>query len=93
MSGKNRGGQLKWQWICHNFSHMMPNSKYFDKHPEYYSLYKGERIKLSEKGMGGGNLCTTNPDVIRICADFTIDWFDKNPDGMLVPLWPADGGC
>jgi len=88
---KKRGGQLNWEWICHNFNHMISNEKYFDEHPEYFSFYKGERIKLSEKGMGGGNLCTTNSDVIRICADFIIDWFDKNPDGMVVPLWPADG--
>ena len=86
-----RGGQLNWEWICHNFTHMMPNNKYFAQHPEYYSFYKGERIELNEKGSGGGNLCTTNPDVVHLCAEFVIDWFDKNPDGMVVPLWPADG--
>jgi hypothetical protein len=86
-----RGGMLSWEWICHNFNHMLPNDKYYDDHPEYYSLYKGERLKLNTGGQGGGNLCTTNPDVIHICAEYIINWFDKNPDGQVVPLWPADG--
>lgn len=89
-----RGGQIKFQWIVHNLSWMLPTEKYFKSHPEYYALYKGERIASGspgKPGYGGGNVCTTNPDVIRICAEFAIDWFGKNPDGAVVPVWPGDG--
>ena len=91
---RKRGGYLNWQWICHNFSWMLSPKKYFKENPEYYALYNGRRIPLGtakRPSYGGGNLCTTNPDVIRICAEFAIDWFNKNPDGMFVPLNPNDG--
>lgn len=89
-----RGGMQKWQWICHNLNFMVPSSKYYKNHPEYYALYKGKRERMgssSRPGYGGGNLCTTNKDVIKLCAEFAIDWFDKNKDGVVVPLWPGDG--
>lgn len=89
-----RGGQIKFQWVAHNLSWMLPSEKYFKSHPEYYALYKGERIpsgSTGKPGYGGGNICTTNPEVIKICADFAIDWFSKNPGGEVVPLWPGDG--
>ncbi len=89
-----RGGIQNWQWICHNFGFMIPSSKYYKTHPEYYALYKGKRERMgssSRAGYGGGNICTTNKDVIKICADFAIKWFDKNKDGVLVPMWPGDG--
>lgn len=88
-----RGGTIKWQWICHNLSWMIPPGE-FKEHPKYFALYKGERVPIGTKGRrsyGGGNLCTTNEDVIRICAEFCIDWFDKNPDGAVVPINPNDG--
>ena len=88
---RKRGGQLSFEWVAHNIHHMLPNEKYFDEHPEYYSLYQGKRLKFAEHHNAGGNACTTNRDVIRICADFIIKWFDDNPDGMVVPLFPADG--
>ena len=92
---QKRGGYFKWQWICHNLFFMFPaEENHFQKHPDYFSLYKGERIQLgssSGHGYGGGNLCTTNPDVIEHCAQFAIDWFDKYPNGSVVPIWPADG--
>jgi hypothetical protein len=91
---EKRGGCQKWQWIAHNFEFMLPPDKYFKDHPEYYALYNGKRIPIGtpgRAGYGGGNICTTNPDVIKICADFAIDWFEKNPDGLVVPMWPSDG--
>ncbi len=89
-----RGGQMKWEWHCHNLDHMLPTAKFFAEHPDYYALYKGERLQMGVPGKpyyGGGNLCTTNPEVIRKCADFAIDWFSRNPDGVVVPVWPNDG--
>lgn len=85
---RKRGGDIKWQWIAHNYEWILPNQKYFKDHPEYYALYKGERVEL---GNEKGNVCTTNPDVIRIFADYIIDWFNKNPDGSVFPVSPPDG--
>lgn len=91
---EKRGGQQEWQFHVHNLNQMVPNEKYFAEHPEYYALYKGARQPIgtpSRPGYGGGNLCTTNPEVIDICAKFIIDYFDRNPRGMVVPVWPGDG--
>ena len=50
-------------YFVHSFERLVPVEKYFDEHPEYFSLVKGKRLK--EKSQ----LCCTNPDVIRICTE------------------------
>lgn len=85
---EKRGGFIQWQWIAHNYKWILPPEKHFKDHPEYYSLYKGQRFEL---GNEKGNVCTTNPDVIRLFAEYVSDWFDKNPDGSVFPLSPPDG--
>lgn len=88
-----RGGQQEWQFHVHNLNQMVPNSL-FDTNPEYFALYKGVRHKIGtagRPGYGGGNVCTTDPGVIKLCADFIIRYFDTHPEGMVVPLWPGDG--
>lgn len=90
-----RGGMESWQWIAHNFSFMFPaEENWFERHPEYFALYKGKRVPLGtpgRPGYGGGNLALTNPDVVDHAARFAIEWFDKNPQGTVVPMWPGDG--
>ncbi|HCD34999.1 MAG TPA: hypothetical protein DER01_21520 [Phycisphaerales bacterium] len=90
-----RGDHMRWQWICHNFAWFFKDvEKTFEEHPEYFSLYKNRRINIGtaqRRHYGGGNLCTTNPDVIKLAADFAIKWFDDHPTGTVVPMWPGDG--
>ncbi|WP_432797833.1 DUF4838 domain-containing protein [Poriferisphaera sp. WC338] len=90
-----RGGAVEWHWICHNFSFMLKEEDdWFAKKPEWFSLYKGKRIPMGMPGKrhyGGGNLCTTNEELIKFIADFAIKWFDDHPEGTVVPIWPADG--
>jgi hypothetical protein len=45
--------------FVHTFATLVPPQKYFAEHPEYYSLPKGHRTP-------DGQLCLTNPDVLRI---------------------------
>lgn len=90
-----RGDHLRWQWICHNFAWFFKDiDNTFDERPEYFSLYNNRRIPVGtqeHRSYGGGNLCTTNLDVIQIAADFASDWFDRHPTGSIVPMWPSDG--
>ncbi|OQA88288.1 MAG: hypothetical protein BWY31_00450 [Lentisphaerae bacterium ADurb.Bin242] len=84
----------KWQSNVHNFDVIISSDKYFSSHPEYFALYKGKRIPQDTPTRitwHGGNLCLTNPDVIDLCSQFAMDWFDKHPDGLVVPMWPMDG--
>lgn len=85
---QRRGGQVLWQHICHNSPWLLPNDPWFETHPEYFSLFNERRIPQDKEG---GYLCTTNPEVQRIVADFIINWFDQNPEGDAVPVSPPDG--
>lgn len=48
--------------FVHTFHLLVPPSRYFAQHPEYFSLLKGNRTP-------DGQLCLTNPDVLRIVCD------------------------
>jgi hypothetical protein len=52
----------EWGMFVHTFQTLMPPSEYYGKHPEYYSLVNGRRIQ-------DGQLCLSNPEVIRILAE------------------------
>lgn len=46
----------------HTASHYIPATEYFEKHPEYFSLNKGERVP-------NGQLCLTNEEMTNILID------------------------
>jgi hypothetical protein len=51
-----------WGLFVHTFQRLLPPEKYFDKHPEYFSLVNGKRIR-------DGQLCLSNPKVIELLGD------------------------
>ena len=58
---------------CHTFDRLLPPEKYFDEHPEYFSMVKGRRIKSHTQ------LCLTNPDVLRIVTSNVLERIRKDP--------------
>lgn len=68
--------------------YLVPPSRYFKTHPEYYALVDGERIPCSPHR---GQLCTSNPKVAVIMARKIIRYMNENPD-EIVPLSPNDNG-
>ena len=56
------GGKVRFGsgFFVHTFDRLVPPDKYFDAHPEYFSLVNGKRLKERSQ------LCCTNEDVIRI---------------------------
>ena len=58
---------------CHTFNTLLPPEKYFDAHPEYFSMVKGRRMKDRTQ------LCLTNPDVLRIVTSNVLDRIRKDP--------------
>ncbi|MBN1213338.1 MAG: DUF4838 domain-containing protein [candidate division Zixibacteria bacterium] len=48
--------------FVHTFDKLVPPEKYFDDHPEYFSMLKGVRTSH-------GQLCLANPDVFRIVVE------------------------
>ena len=74
--GKKQGGKITYGrgFFAHTFNNLVPPEKYFDKHPEYFSLVKGKRLKE------GSQLCCTNPEVVRICIEGVRKGMSEQPD-------------
>jgi hypothetical protein len=51
-----------WGLFVHTFQKLCPADRYFDEHPEYFSLVNGRRIR-------DGQLCLSNPGVISLLTD------------------------
>ncbi|MBR5520161.1 MAG: DUF4838 domain-containing protein, partial [Clostridia bacterium] len=84
------GGNIPWIG-CHTFESLCPPSVYFDEHPEYYSLYEGKRIPGSnEPGAFTGQLCLTNPDVLRIVTENVLAKLRANPNLRIVDVSQND---
>ena len=77
----------------HNWFSMVPAEKYGQEHPEYFALVGGERrARYASAQHHGGQLCTSNPEVIDICAQAAIAYFDEHPEQDMYSLSPNDGG-
>ena len=58
---------------CHTFNALLSPEKYFDTHPEYFSMVKGKRMN------GRTQLCLTNPDVLRIVTSNVLARIRRDP--------------
>lgn len=58
---------------CHTFNKLCDPIKYFDEHPEYFSLVKGKRLKENTQ------LCLTNPDVLDIVTSNVLERIRRDP--------------
>jgi len=84
--GHNVGVINKWNY--HTYSILVPDELYFEDHPEYFSLAKTKRIRGDEKEHG--QLCTSNPEVIRLVTQHLIDELKRNPDIDFISLTAND---
>ncbi len=76
----------------HAFGGMVPPKVYGPTHPEYYALVGGKRLWQNYDGKHGAQLCTSNPDVVRLVAEYCIKTFDQHPDWDMISISPNDGG-
>ena len=79
---ERHGGHIEWVpgFFVHTFERLVPKSKYYDTHPEYFSLVSGKRIKeLSQ-------LCCTNEDVYEIVREGVLKAFRENPQAKILAL-------
>jgi len=81
------GGQgQSLSWFVHTFNRMIPPAKYFDAHPEYFSLVGGKRLKDENSGQ----LCCTNEDVIRLCTEAVLAAMRAEPDAHVFSVSQND---
>ena len=69
-----QGGKAMFYNFSHTFNQLVPVEKYFDTHPEYFSMVEGRRLRERTQ------LCLTNPEVLRLCVEGVKKWARENPD-------------
>lgn len=72
--------------INHSFYMMR---KYFKTHPEYFALVDGKR-DFNITCMGSGNLCLSEPGVLKQFVRDINEYFDKHPEQYIFPVMPND---
>ena len=63
-------------FLWHNFAQLVPEKEYFASHPEYYSYHTNKQCRVPSSQ--GGQLCLTNPDVLRIVLGKLLAAIEKN---------------
>jgi len=87
--GSDPGGQ--WGFgirpgVYHADYKLLPVDEYYEEHPEYFALVKGERCSKQDT-----KLCVSNPDVVRQVARNMGKLLDEDPSIDLIGLAPTDG--
>ena len=86
---ESTGGKVQYYPFVHSFYEMIPPSQYFREHPEYFSLIDGQR--RTERGQ----LCLTNPDVLRVGVASVLRWIASHPEATIYSVSQNDwtGWC
>lgn len=86
---ESTGGKLQYYPFVHTFYQLIPPEKYFQSHPEYFSLIEGKRR------IDRGQLCLTNPEVLHVAVKSVFDWIQKHPEATLFSVSQNDweGWC
>ena len=81
------GGSYIIKPFVHTFYQLVPPDKYIETHPEYYSMINGERFLDKHKGQ----LCLTNPEVVKVATETVFRWIDENPNAEIFSVDQNDG--
>jgi len=87
---RNRFGGLSI-YGGHAFGEILPPSKYGPVHPEYYALVNGKRDWENFNGKHRAQLCTTNPEVVKLVIAYCVRMFQQHPDYDAVSIGANDG--
>jgi hypothetical protein len=71
---------LPWRQFQNNIYRVFPPSKYAEDHPEYYPLINGERWIPPDDSARYWRPCESNPEVLRLTAEYARKWFADHPD-------------
>ena len=69
-----QGGRLMFYNFSHSFDTLVPVSRWFDSHPEYFSMRGGVRVREKTQ------LCLSNPEVLALCISGVRRWIREHPD-------------
>ena len=69
----NEYGGIEAYWNAHTCGQFVDAEELFKSHPEYFAFRDGKRIN-------NGQLCLTNPDVLRICTEGMLSAIKTYPN-------------
>jgi len=76
------GGNKAYALFVHTFTNLLPADQYFKDHPEYFSENNGQR--------NPGQLCVTNPEVLKIVVQSVKLVLKGNPDAQIISVSQND---
>lgn len=76
----------------HSWHQIAPVEKFGQEHPEWFAEIDGVRKPEYYLEHHGGQVCTTNAEVIQLFADAAITYFSEHPERDMFSVSPNDGG-
>ncbi len=83
--GEELGGSYEFYPFGHTYDLLVPPEKYFNSHPEFFSLVNGKRVGKDAQ------LCITNPEVVKVATNTVFDWIQTHPETKTYFVAPNDG--
>jgi hypothetical protein len=83
------GGCIRYKGFVHTFDALVPPSKHFAEHPEWFSMINGQR------STNRAQLCLTNPRLREFVVERIKNWLRESPDAGIVSVSQNDwyGAC
>lgn len=75
----------------HNWHRIMSPNVYGNDHPEWFAEINGKRYPKHYSEKRGGQVCTSNPQVVEHFAKSAIEHFDRNPRADMFSIAANDG--
>ena len=85
-----QGGKITYYPFVHTFDTLMSPEEFFEEHPEYFSMVDGKRVNERTDWGSRTQLCLTNPDVKRICAERVDAWITEHPEATIFSVSQND---
>ncbi len=82
------GGHYEMLGFVHTSDHLIPPSKYFKEHPEWFAQVKGKRQPNSQ-------LCLSNEEMRKELVKNALGWIKENPSAGMISISQNDtfGPC
>lgn len=71
------GGKVAYYPFVHSFAALVPLDKYWDSHPEYFSMIDGKRTREQTQ------LCMSNPEVVKVATETVLGWMRDHPEARI----------
>lgn len=75
----------------HNWHRIMSPDEYGQQHPEWFAEINGKRYPKHYSEKRGGQVCTSNPEVVEHFAQAAIEYFNEHPKSHMFSIAANDG--